>query len=103
MGYNTVTRGCWVCGAAAALATPVEAVPVGAHDQACSHLPPLGVTHRHQLLPPQAHPLLGGGAGVCPLAGMWLLLGGGLGGLTGGSPHLVCSHTQISLHPCSAH
>ncbi len=100
MGDKTVTRGCWVCGAAAA---PVEAVPVGAHDQACAHLPPLGITHWYQLLPPQAHPLFSGGAGVCPLAGMRLLPGGGLGGLTGGSPHLVCSHTQISLHPCSAH
>lgn len=79
-----------MCGAAAALAAPVEAVPVGAHDQACAHLPPLGITHWYQLLPPQAHSLLGGGAGVCPLAGMWLLPGGGLGGLIGGSPRRVC-------------
>ena len=90
-------------GAAAAPAAPVEAVPVGAHDQARTHLPPLGVTHRHQLLPPQAHPLLSGCAGVCPLAGMWLLPGGGVGGLAGGSPHCVCSHTQNPLGPCSAH
>ena len=90
-------------GAAAAPAAPVEAVPLGAHDQACAHLPPLGITHWHQLLSPQAHPLLGGCAGVCPLAGMWLLPGGGLGGFTGRSPYLVCSCTQGSLSLCSAH
>jgi len=83
-----------VFGAAAAVAAPAEAIPIGAHDQACAHLPPLGITHWHQLLPPQAHLLLGGCAGVCPLAGMWLLPGCGFGGLTGGSPHLVCSRTQ---------
>ena len=90
-------------GAAAALAAPAEAVPIGAHDQACAHLPPLGITHWHQLLPPQAHPLLGGCAGVCPLAGMWLLPGGGFGGFTGELPYLVCFSTPGSLGPCSAH
>ena len=87
---------CWVLLAAAALAAPAAADTAGAHDQACSHLPPLGVSHWHQLLPSQAHPLLSGCAGVCTLAGLRLLPCGCAGRLCGELQHLICRYGHTS-------
>ena len=59
--------------AAAALTALTQAAKADAHDQDQPAVPALGVSHLHQLLTPQAHPLLCGCACVRPLAGLWLL------------------------------
>lgn len=59
--------------AAAALTALTQTAEADAHDQDQPTVPALGVSHLHQLLTPEAHPLLYGCAGLCPLAGMWLL------------------------------
>lgn len=61
--------------AAAALATLTQIATADAHDQDQPAVPALGVSHLYQLLPPQAHPLFVGCAGVRTLAGLRLLPG----------------------------
>lgn len=61
--------------AAVAPATPAEVAAAHADDQDRPAVPPLGVSHIHQLLTPQAHPLLCSCPGLCSLAGLRLLPG----------------------------